>query len=550
VVPADFDWKEPDHGAILRDRLVRLKRLREHRESIPLMRAHYRAHPADFIDDWGMTYDPRLVDQGLPGMIPFLLFQKQRDFVDEVLRHWRERRPLIAEKSRDCGLSWVAIALSCTLCLHHESLSIGFGSRLTDYVDKIDEPKSLFWKARAFMENLPAEFRGGWEGWRDAPHMRINFPGTGSYMGGEGGDQIGRGDRRSIYFVDESAHLERPKLIDASLAATTNCRIDISSVNGMANPFAEKRWSGRIDVFVFDWRDDPRKDEEWYKQQQNDLDPVTLAQEVDRDYSASQEGIVIPAAWAKAAIDAHLRLGIEPTGLKMVALDIADRGLDKNAACCAHGVVVERVEEWSGKGSDIFATVERAFQICDEYGATILRADIDGIGAGARGDARIINERRMRNGQRQIRFEGFRGSEAVFLPDGQDVKGRKNKDYFQNRKAQGWWGLRARFQNTHRWIVDGVPCDPDDIISLSSKIPGLMKVIAELSQPTHHPQAATGKMVIDKSPDSVKSPDKADSIMIRFAAIARAIVVPEAAMVRAMMPRMAAAGGYRRKHRF
>jgi hypothetical protein len=57
-------------------------------------------------------------------------------------------------------------------------------------------------------------------------------------------------------------------------------------------------------------------------------------------------------------------------------------------------------------------------------------------------------------------------------------------------------------------------------------------------------------MVIDKSPDSVKSPDKADSIMIRFAAIARAIVVPEAAMVRAMMPRMAAAGGYRRKHRF
>jgi phage terminase large subunit len=275
VVPADFDWKEPDHGAILRDRLVRLKRLREHRESIPLMRAHYRAHPADFIDDWGMTYDPRLVDQGLPGMIPFLLFQKQRDFVDEVLRHWRERRPLIAEKSRDCGLSWVAIALSCTLCLHHESLSIGFGSRLTDYVDKIDEPKSLFWKARAFMENLPAEFRGGWEGWRDAPHMRINFPGTGSYMGGEGGDQIGRGDRRSIYFVDESAHLERPKLIDASLAATTNCRIDISSVNGMANPFAEKRWSGRIDVFVFDWRDDPRKDEEWYKQQQNDLDPVT-----------------------------------------------------------------------------------------------------------------------------------------------------------------------------------------------------------------------------------------------------------------------------------
>ena len=69
----------------------------------------------------------------------------------------------------------------------------------------------------------------------------------------------------------------------------------------------------------------------------------------------------------------------------------------------------------------------------------------------------------------------------------------------------------------------------------------------------NRPQAATGKMMIDKTPDAVKSPNKADAIMIRFAAIARAIVVPEAAMRRAMVPTRAAAGmagGYRRKHRF
>jgi phage terminase large subunit len=117
--------------------------------------------------------------------------------------------------------------------------------------------------------------------------MRLVFPDTGSAIVGEAGDHIGRGGRSSIYFVDEAAHLERPKLIEASLASNTDCRIDISSVAGMANPFAEKRHSGRVKVFTFSWRDDPRKGPEWYAQQQAKLDPVTLAAEVDMDYRAS-----------------------------------------------------------------------------------------------------------------------------------------------------------------------------------------------------------------------------------------------------------------------
>lgn len=90
--------------------------------------------------------------------------------------------------------------------------------------------------------------------------MRILFPETESAMTGEAGDGIGRGDRTSFYIVDESAFLERPYLADASLSATTNCRQDISTPNGMANSFAERRHSGKIDVFTFHWRDDPRKD--------------------------------------------------------------------------------------------------------------------------------------------------------------------------------------------------------------------------------------------------------------------------------------------------
>ncbi len=76
--------------------------------------------------------------------------------------------------------------------------------------------------------------------------MRVEFPETGAVIKGEAGDNIGRGDRTTLYLVDEAAFLQRPLLIDAALSQTTRCRIDLSSVNGMANPFAQKRHGGKI----------------------------------------------------------------------------------------------------------------------------------------------------------------------------------------------------------------------------------------------------------------------------------------------------------------
>lgn len=551
--PGDFDFRNPDYAAIWKMRLAAIEKMRADPGCIPDLKGYYRENPADFIDDWGVTFDPRLVEIGLPGVIPMVLFDKQREMIDWIIRKWRAREPGLLEKSRDCGASYVAIELGCTLCTLYDGMAIGMGSRKAEYVDKIEEPKSLFWKARLFMANIPLEFRAGWEAWRDAPHMRMNFPATGSKMTGESGDQIGRGDRAGIYFVDEAAHLERPKLIEASLSQTTNCRIDMSSVNGMANPFAEKRHGGKIDVFVFDWRDDPRKDAAWYEKQQRELDPVILAQEVDRDYSASVAGIVLPGAWVRACIDAHVKLGIKPSGQRGIALDVADEGPDKNAAVGGQGVIVDIIEEWSGKGSDTFATAQRAFDLCDEHEATMIRYDSDGLGAFVRGDARIINDRRSVNGQRVVQVEAFRGSAGVHRPDAEDVKGRKNKDYFANWKAQSWWSLRTRVQKTYRWIVEGVGCDPDEIISISAKAPNYLRLVAELSQPTYD-QNTVGKLLIDKTPDGMKSPNLADGCMMRFASVGSALAISDEVLKRAAsggnpMGRLAS-GGYRRKHRF
>lgn len=521
-LPFPFDFKNPDYTQVFEWRMERLQRIRANPESLPIMKAFYKDNPAQFIIDWGMTVDPRNVERGLPARIPFLLFPKQEEWIEWFVEHWRASKPGITEKTRDMGMSWLTVGMASSLCLFNRGVFAGFGSRKEEYVDKIGSPKSLFDKARNFIGLLPVEFRGGWSAKQHAPHMRILFPETESAMTGEAGDGIGRGDRTSFYIVDESAFLERPYLVDASLSATTNCRQDISTPNGMANSFAERRHSGKIDVFTFHWRDDPRKDQAWYDKQVEELDAVTVAQEIDINYSASVEGVLIPSAWVQAAIDAHIALGIEPTGVRMGALDVADEGKDTNAFTSRHGFLLEDIDEWSGKGDDIFGTVQKAFNICDQQLLDHFRFDSDGLGAGARGDARVINENREAEDIPTIVAVPFRGSGAVFDPEGEAIRGdngrpaRLNKDFFANAKAQGWWSLRTRFQKTYRAVTEGMEFDPDEIISISGTMKKKDKLVIELSQPTYTVNGV-GKIVVDKKPDGTKSPNLADSAMIAYA---------------------------------
>lgn len=529
-ISAAFDWKNPDYLPVFRERLDRLAWIRADQKGgrLAALKRYYRDNPADFINDWGVTTDPRNAEVDLPVSIPFLLFPLQREWIEWAMDRWRSREPGLTEKSRDMGLSWLSVALGVTLCLFRDGVVVGYGSRKEEYVDRIGSPKALFWKAREFIKRLPPEFIGGWDERKHAPHMRIMFPDTRSVMTGEAGDNIGRGDRTALYFVDESAHLERPMLVEASLSATTNCRIDISSANSMANPFAQKRHSGKIKVFTYHWRQDPRKDDAWYAKQADELDPVTLAQEVDINYLASSTGLLIPSEWVQAAIGADTKLGLTITGARLGALDVADEGVDLNAYCRSLGVKVEDVTAWSGKGDDIFGTVERAFMMADENGITEWWYDADGLGAGVRGDARVINGRRQEAGLVQHRVQPFRGSGEVYQPDkpiptavprGTPVdrkNARLNGDFFANAKAQGWWELRVRFQRTFRAVTQGQQFDPDDLIVLSPDMPELAKLTLELSQPTYTINNA-GKVVIDKAPEGTRSPNHGDAVMIRFA---------------------------------
>ncbi len=522
----NFNFKTPDYLPIFKERERRLIHLRNNPHLIKSLKNYYRENIAQFIIDWGCTYDPRNSVKNIPNTVPFILMPKQIEWIEWFIDHWRNQKPGIVEKTRTVGMTWLAIATACSICILYYDIAFGFGSRKQDYVDKKGDLDSILEKGRMFVSLLPVEFRGGFQRDKTDKLMLLDFPESGSNIKGETGDGIGRGGRNSAYFVDESAFLERPYLIDASLSENTNCRIDISTPNGLANSFAERRHSGKIDVFTFHWRDDLRRDEDWYAKKIAEINnPVIVAQELDINYSASIEGVVIPSSWVQAAIDAHVKLGIEPTGLRQASWDVADTGSDNNASAGRRGILLEAIEEWSGVNGDLLQSTAKVFMFCDDNKYTHLIYDADGLGAGVRGDARGLNDHRM--GNTKINITAFHGSGEVINPKDQISDSRTNADYFVNFKAQAWWHLRTLFRNTYRAVVENHPYDPDEIISISSKLPLCSKLMGELSQPTYSTNNA-GKILINKKPDGIKSPNLADAIMMLYAPTNRGFIFTQA----------------------
>lgn len=112
----------------------------------------YKTHPVEWINDWCITFDPRKEKEKL---MPFVLFKRQREFVQFVIECLADKEAGIGEKCRDVGVSWLCCAIAVWLWIFHEGSTVGFGSRKAEYVDKKDDPKSLFSKMRQILQYLP-----------------------------------------------------------------------------------------------------------------------------------------------------------------------------------------------------------------------------------------------------------------------------------------------------------------------------------------------------------------------------------------------------------
>lgn len=486
-------------STVLKNRVHRILKIRENSTDIAILKKFYITRPVDFIQDWMITYDPRNLE--LP-YLPFMLFPRQQELVLWIHDKVETKTDGLIEKTRDFGVSYISMAYGVWALLFIPGIKIGYGSRKEKLVDEIGNPDSLFEKARIILDYLPREFMPN----ISIAHMKIINEDNGSTLTGEAGDNIGRGGRNTVYFKDESAFYERPQKIEAALSMNSDVKIDISTPNGAGNPFFVKRFSNKYPVFICDWRDDPRKNQDWYDKQCEILEAWIVAQEIDRDYFSSIEGLAIPAKYVQASINFPLKA----EGEKVAGFDVADDSGDKgdaNALCLRHGPVVKSVEAWKYKTTT--ESARKAYSICKEKGYSKLQYETNGVGAGVRGEVRSIQEHDENN--HELRVVGINPG-STKLP-GVWAEGKLDQDMFANLRAKLWWSLRRRFKRTYQRKMEIQHWEDEYCIS----IPNDNQLILELSQPKIG-QNEAGKLLMESKAKmrtrGVKSGNKADSLIL------------------------------------
>lgn len=545
-----FDWSAPDYASIVVERLRVITSLRDPTpvelvrvggELLPrhahpdvatttlgayrtqaLLR-YYRDHPVDLIQDWFVTYDPRETE--MPFM-PFVLFERQREFIAWLDERRAARESGCTEKSRDMGVTWLCAGYGVYLWLYSPGSKTSFGSRKESLVDKIGDPDSILEKARIIVNNLPKELRPVSY---DLGFLKLVNHDNGAVIAGDSGDQIGRGGRSSLYFVDEAAFLERPDRIDAALSNNTDCRIDVSTANGMGNPFYRKVKGGVFPIFTFHWRSDPRKDDAWYAKQCRELEPHVRAQEIDIDYTASVEGIIIPAAWVEAAVKINELVAWPTYHFGVAGLDVGGSGTGQSVFIGRWGPLVDTPVAWSD--GDTTRTAVKAVNLAWREGIARLNYDFIGVGEGVAStfDKVATHEERFVDPDDPLKLEQTRMVRVSINPinvgdtasDALWPDGRRSCEKLSNLKAELWWIARDRFQKTYEMVLflegqeGGVEHPLDELIAL----PDDPVLKAQLSLPTW--DGSTGGKIMVESKKALKrrgiqSPDHAEALMLTF----------------------------------
>jgi phage terminase large subunit len=460
-----------------------------------------------FFEQFVFTFDPRRMQH-----FPMVLWPRQAEYLEALELLAGGGGDLVVEKSRDCGVTYLNIGFAVHRWLFVPGFTSGFCANLAGLVDQLDDPDTILEKGRMILRRLPWWLKpAGMDVAKDCLVGRFINRANGNVIVGEGGTEAGRGGRTTIYFIDEAAHIDKADRVNNATAATSRARLWCSSVNGPGNFFAQHRRSGRVPVFVFDWRDDPRKDEAWAEAKRREIGAVAFAQEYGRDYGASTERVIIPGAWVEAsrALRRHFEAqGVLPHERPVVGADVG-KGIAENVLIARRGPWVDRPECWVD--ANTAATAYRALDYCFRVGALALHYDSVGVGEGLTATFSLSEE------ARRVEIAGVatgRPASDALWPDS-----KTGREKFANIKAELWWRCRERLQRTFshwRWLkglgegeeqsMDAILLLPDDDV-----------LGTQLSTPMWFDAEGRKVMVETKMQlrsRGVPSPDRADALML------------------------------------
>lgn len=433
----------------------------------------------------------------------------------------------LVEKSRDVGFTWTMGGFALHRWRFAPGFRTTFGSRVVGLVDALGDPDTIFEKIRMLRDSLPEWLLPeGWDKRKHDHYLLMQNPENGNTIGGEGGDDMGRGGRSSLYVLDEFAFVPRADRVDAATSANTDVRIFGSSVNGMGNTFARKRFSMEPrQVFRLHYSDDPRITSEWVEKKRGSLEEWKWNSEYEIDYAASIEGVCIPAKWVEAAKKIGQHVKLEPTS-GVAGLDVGGGGKGKSVFVPRFGPIVLAPTSWGDP--DTIETAHRGLNLAaetktrrsdgTEVSIHVLNFDKPGVGSG-------VNAALARSKRPGVNSYGINTGDPAsdtWWPDGMG-SGETAEERFANLKAEIWCIARERFHATYDTVrfFEGdknvSPRPASELVSLPER--GAEELIAQLSLPKLL-RNEKGKMMLETKAQlalrGIPSPDVADAFVLTF----------------------------------
>lgn len=271
---------------------------------------------------WG--HDPR-PDAPLSVMplAPFAFQYRYLDWLDFIT--FGKRSSGVVEKARDMGATETTLRWMLYQWLYRPDFVGLVLSANEDLVDSKKDPGTLFEKLRFQMRLLPLwMLPKGFSLDRDMPYMQLSNPANGSILQGDAPTaNVGRQRRATFVLKDESAAWANGGYQQhTALSRTANTICDVSSVQGKFNKFSDLAHDGKTPKFEMDWREHEWRDMRWYNAlPYGVIGPAMteeeIAQEIDRNYEASQPGRVLKNVREEYCFITwdELVKGFEPYGL-------------------------------------------------------------------------------------------------------------------------------------------------------------------------------------------------------------------------------------------
>lgn len=241
------------------------------------------------------------------------------------------------------------------------------------------------------------------------------------------------------------------------------------------------------------------------------------------DYLEYVENALIKLEWFEACVDAHIKLGIKPTGARITTFDPASTGGDAKGYSQRKGILFTDVGEIDiDDGND---ALDDCIEKAERTGCDLFVWDADGMGALLR---KQVSDAFNGTGTKIKAYMGsntpddpLRVYEGLFAPeidpdDPRRKNVKKNKDMFFNKRAQYYTKLAQRMYDTYRAVVKKEYVNPDNLISFSSGIKLLNKLRAELCHIPRVPNGAGKIQLMTKNDMKTKlklaSPNMADCV--------------------------------------